>query len=365
MIRNDWSTLRKLMVLKGMTGKPAVEDTATGNPLVFTTDLAKPLRSMDIVFSPIQAGSGDPSPVNQRPIIPWDEVDILHFDENLLNINRVASQANQGITYDPIKQGSKTVAVHVTGQRTNNNPFYNLNYVNGTTVAIPAGKWKIKGGTSNVRLQVFYKDANNVEKIAGYDDGRGATVTIPSDATASWCRLLTVTDDPVDETIYPIIASENSPITEHSLLFPEPVYGGAADPIGGRVESQWAGFTATWGDGENATDMGSGITQKVFPMVDFLTTGAANNFCNVAPYQASESAAVHFYYSGSGSTNRKCRIFLPSDTPDTTEITVITKLQTPITFGGLDPVTIRTLAGTNTIWSDANGAIDLTYLKKK
>ena len=34
-----------------MTGRPPVEDTATGNPLTFLTDLAKPLKSLVIPFS--------------------------------------------------------------------------------------------------------------------------------------------------------------------------------------------------------------------------------------------------------------------------------------------------------------------------
>lgn len=52
MIRQDWSTLKKLMFAKtAASGAAAVEATATGNPLAFLTDLSKPLKSLLIPFS--------------------------------------------------------------------------------------------------------------------------------------------------------------------------------------------------------------------------------------------------------------------------------------------------------------------------
>lgn len=137
-------------------------------------------------------------------------------------------------------------------------------------------------------------------------------------------------------------------------------YGVSLNLTTGALTVEWAGFSATWGDFSSATDMGSGITRKIFPMVDNLTTGFANNMCNIAPYSSNENASIHYYYSGSGSTNRNCRLFLPSDTPDSTEITVITKLSQTYEIQ-LTPQQITTLLGNNTIWSDANGDIEVEY----
>jgi hypothetical protein len=142
------------------------------------------------------------------------------------------------------------------------------------------------------------------------------------------------------------------------------VYGGNLDLTTGVLTAEWNGFCKTWGDGTSATDMGDNITRKVFPMVDYLTPGTNNNMCNIAPYGASEDAKTHFYYSGSGATNRNCRLFLPSDTPDSTEIVVITKLSKPFVIATLAPTQISALIGNNTIWSDANGDCEVKYLKK-
>ena len=470
---------KRLLALAALSGGAApVERTATGNPLTFETDLAKPLKSLIAKFLPVQ-DAGTPSPDNILPITGWTGVNIEHFDENLLTINRTSAQTNQGITYTPIKQDNKTVAVHVTGQRTNNNPFFNLDYVNGTTNAIPPGTYKIFGGTAEVRFQVFYKDSGGNEQVAGYEDGSGATVTIPSDATASWCRLLVFVNTPVDTVIYPIIMSTDSVITRYPVTFPalgknlskfvngkgiatdgtigdsasrtatvEPipiesgisyiftfetgydgiysvfndntlirragasngdtldtsngnklyvcvyksgdtatwesakpmvrkstesagyapymntVYGGYVDIVTGQLWATWNGIKKKWSEGASPTDMGSGITRKAFPMVDNLTTGSANNLCNVAPYKSNEEAEIHFYYSGSGATNRNARVFLPTETDGDTEILIITKVSVPILLATLSPTQINALIGGNTVWSDGNGDCEVTFLKK-
>ena len=73
-----WSPTKKLMVLGAMAGGKSVEATVTGNPVTFLTDLAKPLKSLLVPFLPIQSGSGDPSPQNIRPIVPWDGLSVYH-----------------------------------------------------------------------------------------------------------------------------------------------------------------------------------------------------------------------------------------------------------------------------------------------
>ena len=366
----DMTMLRKLMFLKAASGGNVVEDTATGNPVTFLTDLAKPLRQFKVNFLPVQSGSGDPSPSNVRNISGWTGVNVEHFDENLLTINRTSGQETQGITYTPIKQDNKTVAIAVKGTRTTNNPFFNLNYISypggGAGIAIQPGTYKIFGGTSEVRLQVFYNDSGGTERQAGYDEGTGATVTIPNDATASWCRLLTVVNTPVDTVIYPIILSADSSVSVYPVTWSDKgsVAGGYIDLISGEVWATWAGIKKKWSEGNNPTDMGEGITRKIFSMVDNLQTGQAKNLCNVAPYSASENANIHFYYSGSGATNRNARVFLPTETDGDTDIVIITNVSVPILVTTLTPEQITALVGNNTIWSDANGNVEVTFLKK-
>ena len=87
-IPKNWSTMKKLMFLQQTGGGSVViEDTVSGNPVVFTTDLSKPLKRLALSLLPRQSGTGDPSPSNIRPLLPWGEVGTWTGGKNLLNPN--------------------------------------------------------------------------------------------------------------------------------------------------------------------------------------------------------------------------------------------------------------------------------------
>ena len=56
--------------LSGGGGGEPVYKTISGNPVTFDA-VAAPLQQLRVDFSPVQAGSGDPSPTNVRPISGW------------------------------------------------------------------------------------------------------------------------------------------------------------------------------------------------------------------------------------------------------------------------------------------------------
>lgn len=72
--------LKQLMFVKAASGTPTPipteELTETGNPATFTTDVRKALTGLVIPFTPTQAGTGDPSPTNVRPISGLESVEI-------------------------------------------------------------------------------------------------------------------------------------------------------------------------------------------------------------------------------------------------------------------------------------------------
>lgn len=327
-------------------GGSVVQDTATGNPVTFQTDLAKPLKSLLVPFLPVQSGSGDPSPQNIRPIVAWDGVTVQQAGKNLFD-----------------KTNGRENVVWWEGQfAAGYNDFFATNKIS----VVPGAKYTLKKDvTGQNQCELFDINGNFVSQSTNMMGLAVSTFTIPD---GIYFIAFNINKSALDTAQLEAGQTASAyepfvPITETSISFPSPVYGGTLGAVSGVLRVQWAGFTATWGDGGSATDMGSGITRKIFPMVDYLTTGSANNLCNVAPYSANESANTHFYYSGSGATNRNCRLFLPSDTPDTTEITVITKLSQAQEIQ-LTPKQISAIKGNNTIWSDANGDLTAVYLKK-
>ena len=86
-----WSAIRKKAWTELAIGAGAtevfVEDTATGNPLTFLTDLARPLKSLLIPWTPTQTGSGDPSPENVRPMVGRTGCDVYAGGKNLIKDN--------------------------------------------------------------------------------------------------------------------------------------------------------------------------------------------------------------------------------------------------------------------------------------
>lgn len=362
------------------SGGSVVEDSAVGNPVTFVTDLAKPLRELKVNFLPVQP-SGTPSPSNILPITGWTGVNVEHFDENLLTINRTSAQTNQGITYTPIKQDNKTVAVKVEGTRTNTNPFFNLNYVNGTTKSIPPGTYKIFGGTAEVRMQVFYIDAGGTERNAGYSDGSAVTVTIPDDCTASWCRLLTWVDTPVDTVIYPIIMSADSTVSIYHVMWSSSgtIYGGFVDLVTGEVWQTWNGIDlGTKNYTKRSENQNRQIWEATFSDAKFETYASsayqANAKCSEFDLTTSNGSWTVGKFAPALEGQSKVFIFAfpPNSFANGTEcktamegVQLAYELTTPVLITTLTPTQINAIKDqTNTIWSDANGNVEVTFIKK-
>lgn len=81
----EQTPLRKLLFMGALVGGKEVEDTASGNPLTFLTDLARPLKSCLATWQPHQSGTGDPSPENVRPVLGMDGVTVWHTGKNIID----------------------------------------------------------------------------------------------------------------------------------------------------------------------------------------------------------------------------------------------------------------------------------------
>ena len=82
----EMTPLQRLMAIYAFGGnEKLIELTATGNPLTFTTDVEKELLALKAAFSPVQSGSGDPSPTNVRSISGRSGVNVWHTGKNLFD----------------------------------------------------------------------------------------------------------------------------------------------------------------------------------------------------------------------------------------------------------------------------------------
>ena len=123
-------------------------DTASGSIASFADGADNiPLKSCIVQIEPVQAGSGDPSPDNIRPITGWTGCEVQRTGKNIVDISRFATEYPN---YCSFNDGVLTVTTN------------SVLYVRGINVDIPQGSilnWTITNGTSvSARLRFVYED---------------------------------------------------------------------------------------------------------------------------------------------------------------------------------------------------------------
>lgn len=100
---NNQTGLKRLIFAHAAVGSelpPINEYTVTGNPAEFNTNLVRPLQSFEIPFSPVQSGSGDPSPSNVRPISGWAGITVTANGQTILAVWESVAGVVYGGTVD-------------------------------------------------------------------------------------------------------------------------------------------------------------------------------------------------------------------------------------------------------------------------
>ena len=351
-----WSPTKKLMLLGAMAGGKAVEDTATGNPLTFLTDLAKPLKSLLIPFTPIQEGSGDPSPSNIRPIVPWDGLSVEHGGKNLLNtsVKHVYSVTTIGVGSYYGRYETKLKAGTYT---------FSVEFLNGEHY----GAYIRKKNGSQIDLWTASNVSVNEKTFTLTQDGEYNIWLYRSQAAGG------VDVDSIGEFQLEVGSSATAyepykPITETDISFPSPVYGGTLDVVSGVLTVEWvlrSMKAMRWGNFASyrlfvASELKDKVTMSLcdcFPVVRGnpsvdQTLGAYDN-------GAAYAGSILFYKDGMTS-DQDFKDWLDSLEYDPY---IAYKVETPQTIQ-LTGEQITALVGNNTIWSDANGQMAAVFFKK-
>lgn len=356
---------RGLLFLKAGTGRLA-EDEATGNPLTFNTNVAKPLRSLLIPFTPVQSGTGDPSPENVRPITGWTGLNVYHgqnlydYSDNengfLDSAGRKQSSNNWEITdFIPVS-GSDIVYDGIT-----------------TPGASPYSAW--------------YNESNTLISTFKQQTGKN-TLSIPSGA--KYVRFSLLLQDAIDDvhnfklfcpTTYPVTWTESGTI-----------YGGTLDLVTGVLTVEWHETVITGQQTyyTGASYIKSDACDAYFSDALTLPSGSAG-YCNQLKKAVNDEGIwsrpgypnyfrvngkqLHFNIANDllGITDytqetqetamAKIKAYLKDLYDNGTPLVFVTKLATPQTIQ-LTPEQITALVGNNTIWSDTNGENTVVYLKK-
>ena len=355
-------------------------DTASGSIANFTDGADNiPVKSLVAQIVAQQAGSGDPSPSNVRPIIGASSLSVTRSGKNLMPSLFVGTRTNNGITYTVNADGTVSISGSVG---THNNSIQNYGHI-----ILPAGTYTLSGNPDNVSTS--QRDTAMILCKDGYSGSVNVIVSLYSNSTQpkATFTLTEPTDCYLRLYCYPIAGTypENTmfkPMIEAGSIKTEfesckqdtktidlgqTVYGGELDVKNGTATITYGIYTfdgtETWADENNhlfssvfvARKYGDDI-QSISDKMKFYGNGSTTVLRN--------GLSNNEY----GFVRTNTRIWVRFDDCSTTAevqaktngITVLYPLATPIILTGLTAEEIKTLLGTNNIFADT-GDVEVNY----
>lgn len=254
--------------------------TETGNPITCNPVEGYPLSAV-VTLKPKQAGTGDPSPDNVRPISGYDSVTVNVRGKNLLSDENFQSSVKNGITFTKMGNG----VVHIEGTASapaDSKTVYDV-------PQLPPRKYV---GVLDSNIQVVVKKASTGQ-IVWYNPSK---VIIEPGDVIQYYYFAVVSGSSLNKDDYIFLVPGESPCqasdfepyqpgTTSTLTLPETIYGGTVDAVTGVGEKTW-GYIASY-DGESLP--GEWISDRdVYSAGTTPTTGAqvAYKLATPEPFQA-------------------------------------------------------------------------------
>lgn len=175
----------------GASGPAPEYETVTGNPVSFNAITPFPLRQLSVAFSPVQSGSGDPSPDNVRPILGWDSLTVYHSGADTSDPQTISITIGQTVYSGVLDVLTGVVTVdwvsrRITSMNRNNGHFFYIG--SGSWQHRPLAKLTTTGGLLCDRRPTIAQPSSGSTAIDGCytDSSRAFNVrTLESYSTAS------------------------------------------------------------------------------------------------------------------------------------------------------------------------------------
>lgn len=345
-------------------------ETIQNNIATFNTDMNVSLKDCKIYFSPMQEGEGDPSPENVRPIRGWDGINV-YIGRNILD-GMTLNYKNSNIIY-PYNYGSVTVYSKIGSACTD---WINCSQYRGQTLTLNHAPEP--GGAG----WCFYSATNTSDYVTGFyskDDssvveGGLWTITVPDGDNINYMRFSTHPDYLNDVQI--LLNMKTTTIS-----FPQTIYGGYVDLIKGEIVDQWSHIFIDqnspigifpWRGIKIDDKTGIQYTSALFKRAQENPRAILNcvPYCDKLPGGLSRNLNTCYMYDGDvygacinlptnliGTTKNELKTYLTNNNFD-----FVYQLKVPI-IHSINPQTLKTLKGTNNIFSNANGNIQVKFWK--
>ena len=348
-------------------------ETASGSVVSFHTDMKSKLKECKLYFSPVQSGSGDPSPDNVRPISGWNGITATHCGKNILDFESLLQYWGSLYT----KTGDDdSYFIRGTGAGFRA-PF---EFFDDDTIVSMNGSVTDSENAVRWRFELLNKNKTEVGRLGATSGNSSGMYQVPN-VSANKYRLNYVTAGKgatfeniqvelgTECTSYEPYVGQEIPISWSDL---GTKYGGYVDLITGELVVTHGTYSYTKDSTFEYRNKGTFVIATISGMLrgDFYTDEnvvcdravKVNNMGDVGNSVlgikiGANSNSIYLYHSvgvTGATTEADFRNWL-ADNP----ITVTYPLATPQIYQ-LTPHTIKTLIGRNNIWSDA-GNVEVKF----
>jgi len=404
---NDEMYRRRNVLLRSA---PHIE-TVTGSLANFKTDLSAPVKSCKVHFTPVQEGEGNPSLDNVRPINGWCGIETFYANQNLFDpYTIVLSDGTVGMGNYPISfsyNDSISIGYAPSGTLNQMHFWFKQWLVAGIEYRVSYGQVTAILDNGNESAQSIWtfdwfdetmtKRMSNAStftplqsgyyylKIGTYPVGKVYELRIKNIKIQIGNNLTNVDAEPNNtKAVINWVEKEGN------------IYGGYIDLTTGELVKEWHSFlmdgdnyyvdrAATYddvndiafaysyiGDGRYfglsslpaAMPLSSGQVLEDGYMIkcDKLTVGTNNKIECVQVAAGSQyirlclKASRLSDVSSSNAIIQSIKEWLRNN-----PLQILYRLNTPQIVAKLSPIQLRTLKGTNNIWSNANGPVEVSY----
>ena len=325
-------------------------DTASGSIANFPDGAAMPVRDLSVDIEPVQAGSGDPSPDNVRPISGWTECKVTRTGKNLLNLEDVLTDAYVDGTTEKILTISGANVWYADVPK-NTNIVYSADKGNRCVIA----GYKTRPSTllnSTADELIYNIGAQDLEQAFNTGENTFVAIYVNRDQTnkPTWIQL---------ELGSTATAYEAYQGQTYTIDLDGTRYGGTLDVTSGKltvdraivtISSSWNPALSSTGD----TVAVAQYSQNHFPGIASAPLPVSNRFStNIPSGQIGRMVygAPNLYLAVPKSELASVNVDGLKSWFGSHETQVCYKLATPIEVD-LTPTEITTLLGTNNIFAD-------------
>lgn len=365
--------------------------TKTATPIITLSDaLNANVNSLKIGITPVQTGTGAPSPTNVRPIVGWSSADLNVAGKNLCSLEYVtASGANyKGLTsnavtiYSNISTGSfKSVRFKIFDVAGFAGRSLTISITPNQTVgpSVPRIICRLYDGTTNVRT---YFEVTSSETFS-------RTIQLSSAVTDTMSLQLVLYCDSGDgspsECVYSNIqlelgsnatAYESYNRNTHTISWQNEVgtiYGGELDVVN-RVLRATKAYNILR-DTDSLASGGAGIiwyrpSDVIIPtqsLAEYVmsshyrsTIQSIGSGADIVIFKTINNSVIVIRDSANAQTLQDFKDYIEGQYNNGTPVEVAYTLATPIEYT-LTPTQIQTLLGYNTIYANTGDILELSY----